>query len=162
MTIDYNVSIPASDFFSLVAEPSIEEFFQDSKNIRKIVMAIWAVSALIEHICWENFPDYMHTDGDKFLRNLASKQPAYAVIREASNCLKHAVRNRGTPKAAGSASVNVRPRGWGEAEFGVDEWGGTTIALVDFIDGRSVSIKHALHTLEPWIQAQLKKPNSNS
>jgi hypothetical protein len=157
MTTDTNVSIPASDFFSLVAEPSIEDFLQDSKNIRKAVIAIWAAAALVEHICWENFPDSMHTDGDKFLRSLAVEQPAYAVIQEASNCLKHAVRNRGTPKAAGSASVNIRPRGWGEAEFGVDEWGGTPIALVDFIDGRSASIKHAVQTLEPWIHAQLIK-----
>jgi hypothetical protein len=152
-----NVSIPASDFFIIVAEPSIKEFLQDSQNIRKAVIAVWAVSALVEHVCWENFPDFMRTDGDKFLRNLALEQPAYAVIQEASNCLKHAVRNRGTPKAAGSASVNIRPRGWDEAEFGVDEWGGTPIALVDFVDGRSASIKHAVQTLEPWIQAQLKK-----
>lgn len=157
MIVNTNVSIPASDFFIIVAEPSIKEFFQDSQNIKKAVIAVWAVSALVEHVCWENFPDSMRTDGNKFLRNLALEQPAYAVIQEASNCLKHAVRNRGTPKAAGSASVNIRPRGWGEAEFGVDEWGGTPIALVDFIDGRSASIKHALQTLEPWIQAQLKK-----
>jgi hypothetical protein len=152
-----NVSIPASDFFILVAEPSITEFLLDSQNIRKTVIMIWSIAALVEHICWENFSDSMHTDGDKFLRNLALEQPAYAVIQEASNCLKHAVRNRGRPKAAGSASVSTRPRGWGEAEFGVDEWGGTPIALVDFIDGQSASIKHAVHTLEPWIRAQLKK-----
>lgn len=157
MVASTNASIPASDFFIIVAEPSIKEFLQDSQNIRKAVIAVWAVSALVEHVCWENFPDSMRTDGDKFLRNLALEQPAYAVIQEASNCLKHAVRNRGTPKAAGSASVNIRPRGWGEAEFNVDEWDGTPIALVDFIDGRSASIKHALQTLEPWIQAQLEK-----
>lgn len=155
MSIDPNVAIPSADFFKLIAEPSICDFYASSQDFRKTVVAVWAVSALVEHICWENFPDDMQKDETVFLKKLASQEHAYAVILEASNCLKHAVRNRGKFKAAGSASVKVRERGWGDAEFGVDEWGGTPIALVDFIDGRSVSIKHAMQALEPWIQAQL-------
>jgi hypothetical protein len=157
MSTESNIAIPANDFFSLIAQPSVNEFIADSQNFRKTVIAIWAISALIEHICWENFEEEMQKDCDKFLRSLASQQPAYAVIQEASNCLKHAVRSRGKPKAAGSASVKIRGRGWGEAEFGVDEYGGAPIALVDYIDGQSVSIKHAIQMIEAWIQTQLEK-----
>lgn len=156
MSTEPNIAIPARDFLNLIAQPSVIEFTADSQNFRKTVIAVWAISALVEHICWENFEEEMRKDCRKFLKGFASQQPAYAVIQEASNCLKHAVRT-GKRKASGSASVKIRGRGWGEAEFGTDEYGGTPIALVDYIEGQAVSIKHAIQTIEPWIQTQLEK-----
>jgi hypothetical protein len=151
-----NVAIPAADFWKLITKPCISDFLADAQDFRKTVLAVWALSALVEHICWENFTDQMSLDDSKFLRNLQEQVPAYAVIQEASNCLKHAVRKRGKPKAAGSASINIRARGWGEAEYGIDEWGGTPAPLVDYINGNSASINHAIQTIEDWIQEQLK------
>jgi hypothetical protein len=151
-----NTAIPARDFRRLICDPSIADFQKEPRDFRKAVIAVWATAALIEHICWENYPTEMNPDGKKFLTGLAVEISAYSVIRDASNCLKHAIRRGKSKTVAGSASVQVRERGWGEAEFGVDQFGGTPIALIKYIDGNSASIGHALIEMQKWIDDQLR------
>lgn len=156
MSAQPNTAIPAKDFWILIAKPCVSDFMADPQDFRKTVLAVWSISALVEHICWQHFSEEISRNDTKFLERLQEQVPGYAVIQEASNCLKHAVRSRGKPKAAGSASVNIRGRGWGEAEFGVDAYGGTPIALVDYVDGQSVSIKNSIQLIQPWIQTWLQ------
>ena len=152
-----DISIPAQDFWQLITRPSVEEFYQDSTDFRKIVVAVWSLDALVSHICWESFTKQMNENEGELLLKLATDLPAFGVIREASNCLKHAVRRGKSSKTKGSAAVTVRARGFGEAEWGVDQYGGVSIALVDYISGNSSSIKHAVKNLETWITEQFAK-----
>jgi len=152
-----DTAIPAQDFWQLIAQPSINDFYQAPTDFRKTVVAVWSLDALISHICWEVSTEQMKKDESGHLQKLANELPAFGVIREASNCLKHAVRQGKSSKTKGSAAVGIRVRGFGEAEWGVDEYGGVPIALVDYISGNSLSIKHAMSTLEQWIQEQLSK-----
>ena len=150
-------AIPAQDFWRLIAKPSVDDFYQAPTDFRKTVVAIWSLDALVSHICWDLSTEEMIKDETGFLQRLADELPAFGVIREASNCLKHAVRRRTSSKTAGSAAVAVRARGFGEAEWGVDEYGGAPIALVDYVDGKSRSIRYAALDLERWIEEQLRK-----
>jgi hypothetical protein len=152
-----NTAIPAQDFWQLIAKPSVNDFYDAPTDFRRTVIAVWALDALISHICWETSTEQMKTNEVGFLQKLASDLPAFGVIKEASNCLKHAVRQGKSSKTTGSAAVSIRGRGFGEAEWGVDEYGGNPMALVDYINGESASIKYSIAKLEPWIEEQLKK-----
>jgi hypothetical protein len=154
---DQDTAIPAQDFWQLIAQPCVEDFYQAPTDFRRIVVAVWSLDALVSHILWESSPEKMIQDENECFRELTVALPAFGVIREASNCLKHAVRRGKASKTTGSASIAVRARGFGEAEWGVDEYGGTPIALVDYINGNSSSIKYAVSSLEHWIKEQLVK-----
>jgi hypothetical protein len=76
MSTESNIAIPANDFFSLIAQPSVNEFIADSQNFRKTVIAIWAISALIEH--------------NRYLKNMedTAYKAAFRKMTEESNRLK--------------------------------------------------------------------------
>jgi hypothetical protein len=151
-----NVSLPAIEFWNLIAKPSIYEFYEDSSNFRKLVIAIWSIDALVEHICWENHDEKMMANERDFLGALLNGNKNYRIIHEASNSLKHAVRNGKGARTKGSMSVEVRSRGWGEAEYATDEWSGPAMGLVKFLDGNSFSLKFAMQNFEQgWIATEL-------
>ena len=152
-----NVAIAAVDFWEMIAKPSVIDFYDSPNDFRKLVISVWSMDALVEHVCWEYFSDQMEADHKGFLKKLADECVSYGNIHEAANSLKHAVRSGKSARTAGSKSVDVRIRGWGVAEYGVDEWGGTSIALVDFLDRRSASIKYSMKTLEVWVAEQFSK-----
>jgi hypothetical protein len=153
-------SIPSEDFWQLISKPSLTDFYQAPTDIRKVAVAIWAIDAQISHIFWESDPEQMINKEKLILNKFAEKIPAFEIIREASNCLKHAVRRGTEPKTIGSSAVNIRPKGFGEAEFGCDEFGGTPIALVDYINGNSASIKTAVLSLDEWITEYFQKQST--
>lgn len=150
-----DASIPAIDFWRIITYPTIQEFYDSPNDFRKLALSIWAMDALIEHICWENYFDLMSLNERKFLADLVKNNTSYRVLHEASNALKHAVRSGKHALTSGSNSVTIRSRGWGEAEFGVDEWGSTPLALVSLLNGNSASIKFAIQKLEAWVISQL-------
>ena len=151
-----SVSIAALDFWELIAKPSLQDFYIEPNSYRKMVVAIWAIDALVEHICWENYSDQMNSGKKDFLEKLSNENLNYRIVHEASNSLKHAVRIGKNSLTNGSRAVGIRSRGWGEAEYGVDEWGGAPMGLVTFLDGKSSSLKFALRNLEEhWIEKEL-------
>lgn len=152
-----DTAIPAQDFWQLITQPSINDFYKAPTDFRKTVVAVWSLDALISHICWEFSTEQMTKNESGHLQKLADELPAFGVIREASNCLKHAVRQGKSSKTTGSAAISVRQRGFGEAEWGVDEYGGVPIALVDYINGKSAGIKHAVLGLEQWVKERLEE-----
>ena len=80
----------------------------------------------------------------------------YKIVHDASNSLKHSVRTGKNSLSMGSKAVEIRSRGWGEAEYGVDEWGGVPMGLITFLDGKSSSLKFAMENLEKqWIVSEL-------
>lgn len=153
-------SIPSEEFWLLITKPSLTDFYQAPTDIRKVVVVIWAIDAQISHIFWESDPEQMIKNEYLMLSEFTNNFPAFEVIREASNCLKHAVRRGTEAKTIGSSSVTVRPRGFGEAEFGCDEFGGSPLALVDYINGNSSSIKTAVTSLDEWITDYFQKQPS--
>jgi len=151
-----NVSITSLDFWEIIAKPSLQDFYSDCTSYRRMVVAIWAIDALIEHICWENYSDQMNADDRAFLEKLANDNINYKTVHEASNSLKHSVRTGKKSLTKGSNAIEIRPRGWGEAEYGVDEWGGAPMGLITFLDGKSSSLRFALENLEKhWIASEL-------
>ena len=62
-----SVSIAALDFWELIAKPSLQDFYIEPNSYRKMVVAIWAIDALVEHICWENYSDQMKSGKKDFL-----------------------------------------------------------------------------------------------
>jgi hypothetical protein len=151
-----NVSIASIDFWEIITKPSLQDFYTEPRNYRKMVVAIWATDALIEHICWEKYSDQMKADDRAFLEKLANDNINYKTVHEASNSLKHSVRTGKKSLTKGSNAIEIRPRGWGEAEYGVDEWNGPPMGLITFLDGRSSSLKFAMENLEKqWIAREL-------
>ena len=151
-----NVSITSLDFWEIITKPSLQDFYSDSTNYRRMVVAIWAIDALIEHICWEKYSDQMKADSRVFLEKLANENSNYKFVHEASNSLKHSVRTGKKSLTKGSNAVEIRSRGWGEAEYGVDEWNGPSMGLITFLDGKSSSLKFAMENLEKqWIASEL-------
>jgi len=151
-----NVSIDSLDFWKIITKPSLQDFYAEPTSYRKMVVAIWAIDALVEHICWENYSDQMKAGDKLFLAKLASENADYRVIHDASNSLKHAVRTGNKSLTTGSKAVEIRTRGWGEAEYGVDEWGGAPMGLITFLNGKSSSLKFAMKNLEKqWIASEL-------
>jgi len=69
--------------------------------------------------------------------------------------LKHAKRKKRTAATRGSASISLDTLGWGQAEYGVDGWGGSPVALVHYVDGRKMMLKAAISELLIWIQKEL-------
>ena len=151
-----NVSITSMDFWEIITKPSLQDFYTEPKNYRKMVVAIWAIDAQIEHICWEKYSDQMKANGKVFLEKLANDNINYKIVHDASNSLKHSVRTGKNSLSMGSKAVEIRSRGWGEAEYGVDEWGGAPMGLITFLDGKSSSLKFAMENLEmQWIVSEL-------
>ena len=82
-----NVSIASIDFWEIITKPSLQDFYTEPQNYRKMVVAIWATDALIEHICWEKYSDQMKADDRAFLEKLANDNINYKTVHEASNSL---------------------------------------------------------------------------
>jgi len=151
-----NVSITSLDFWEKITKPSLQDFYTEPRSYRKMVVAIWAIDAQIEHICWENYSDQMKANDRVFLEKLANENIHYKIIHDASNSLKHSVRTGKKSLSLGSKAVEIRSRGWGEAEYGVDEWNGPPMGLITFLDGKSSSLKFAMENLEKqWIASEL-------
>jgi len=156
-----SVSIASIDFWEIITKPSLQDFYTEPQNYRKMVVAIWATDALIEHICWEKYSDQMNADDRAFLEKLANDNINYKTVHDASNSLKHSVRTGKKSLSMGSKAVEIRSRGWGEAEYGIDEWGGAPMGLVTFLDGKSSSIRFAMESLEnQWIARELSIPSN--
>jgi hypothetical protein len=56
----------------------------------------------------------------------------------------------------GSSSIEIRERGWGEAEWGVDEFDGPPVPLITFASGKTSSLKHSIKEVSSWVEAHLK------
>jgi hypothetical protein len=151
-----NVSIISKDFWKIITKPSLQDFYAEPNSYRKMVVAIWAIDALVEHICWENYSDQMKAGDKVFLGKLAHENVNYKIVHDASNSLKHAVRIDKKHLTKGSNAIEIRSKGWGEAEYGVDEWNGAPVGLATFLDGKSSSLKFAIENLEKqWIASEL-------
>jgi hypothetical protein len=155
MTRESSVFIPAIDFFKEIAEPCAQEFLTDPNSLRKLVVAVWALASQVEHVCWENRANEMERSQTECLASLANEVPSYSIIKEAAESLKHAKRTKRTAATRGSASISFDTRGWGQAEYSVDEWGGSPVAFVHYVDGRKMRLKASISELLIWIQKEL-------
>ena len=147
-------NLSSKQFWDLIAKPTIEEFHQTPDSFQRTALAVWALDAMVSHLCWDSEHNSGIPNEASFKDKLVTELPSYNSIREASNSFKHAIRN---PKAQteGSNSIEIRQRGWGEAEWGVDEFDGPPIPLITFITGHSSSLKHSIKEVTNWIEAKL-------
>ena len=124
------LSIPSTKFWELIAEPCIKDFSGDPNSIKSLIVAIWAIDAMVSHLYWGSKPENEKADEYSYFNQVIEQVPSFESIREASNCLKHAKRTDKKSLTAGSADVQIRKKGWGEAEFGADGYGGGETPLL--------------------------------
>ncbi|QWD84752.1 hypothetical protein AOC19_06180 [Polynucleobacter asymbioticus] len=147
-------NIPCEDFWNLVVKPTIDEFLENPNSFQRTVLAVWSLDSMVSHMSYENKYNPNSLNEVDFKNKLAVEVKTFNSIREASNSLKHAVRNSNS-QTEGSNSIEIRERGWGEAEWGVDEFGGTPIPLVNFKTGSSSSLKYSIDDFSSWIQIKI-------
>lgn len=150
MPYSASMAISAKDFLEKVTKPCLEDVSCAPGEFHKMVAAIWAIDAFIEHYCWEKYPDEMEKNGQQYLKKFREKLSAFTVIHEASNSLKHAIRKGKSCSTKGSASIkNVSGKEWGGAEWDNTEWSGT---FIDYISEKSQSIESAIEEINKWVE----------
>ncbi len=147
-------NISCEQFWNSVVKPTTDEFLDNPTSFQRTVLAIWSLDSMVSHLCCETKYNPDHLDEMAFKNKLATELNTYNSIREASNSLKHAIRKSNT-QTEGSNSVEIRGRGWGEAEWGVDEFDGVPIPLVNFKSGSSSSLKYSISDFSNWIETQI-------
>lgn len=147
-------NIPSEDFWNLVVKPTIDEFFENPHSFQRTVLAVWSLDSMVSHLSCESKYNPDNLDEVAFKNKLATELKAFNSIREASNSLKHAIRNSNS-QTEGSNSIEIRERGWGEAEWGVDEFGGAPTPLVNFRTGGSSSLKYSISDLSKWVEIKI-------
>ena len=145
----------AIDFWNNVGVPCVYDFNQNPHTLKNIAIAVWAIDATLSHLYWEQNPDGTERDESLYKAKIMEDLPDLKFVLEASNCLKHAVRGRKTTLAAGSESITNRRRGWGEAKCGEDEFDGGPISLLEYRDGGSASLRHAIQEVVKCIKLNL-------
>lgn len=147
----------AIDFWNEVGIPCVSDFNENPHTLKNIAIAIWAIDATFSHLYWENNPEGNAKGESSFKAKVIESLPDFKYVLEASNSLKHAMRSGGATLSAGSDSIQNRERGWGEAQFGVDEFDGGPIPLLEFRDGKSASLKYSIQKTVEWLEDKLSR-----
>ena len=148
-------NLSGKKFWELIGKPTVEDFLSNPESFQHTALAVWALDATISHLCWDNEPNSENPNEVVYKDSLILELPSYNSIREASNSLKHAVRKPNS-QTKGSNSIEIRERGWGEAEWGVDEFDGPPIPLITFASGNTSSLKYSIKEVSNWIENHLK------
>src|SRR5580692_4893008 len=105
----------ARDFFTWTVKPTVDEFLNDTYDIRRGRLAAIVLFHMADYWCW-----HLHNTDQKLwdtYKDLNTKCPDFAVIRDIANASKHYQLTRGTRQLTSSEQI-TRPPGLFQAPFG--------------------------------------------
>jgi hypothetical protein len=75
------------------------------------------------------------TDLPGFRRTLSAQFPEFALVRDVADAHKHFILSRADRKLTDASQATAGSMGWGEAQFGVGQWGSPAEIVVTYDDG---------------------------
>jgi hypothetical protein len=109
----------AIDFFTSTVQPTVDEFLNDTKDIRRGRLAAIVLYHMADHWWRENKTRYQTLDSLRIA--LIAKCPDFQVIRDVGDASKHAelIVPTKIPRTLSSSEQVTRPKGLFQAPFGI-------------------------------------------
>lgn len=131
----------ARDFFDIFVLPAVEDWRADTSSIRKAMDVACHINALADHYWHEHssvdpgrIDDQVDSPG-QFRRHLCDQHVELASIRDIADAHKHCELDRANRRLTSNTQAHIRSMGWGEAEYGIAEFGEAHAMVVSFDDG---------------------------
>jgi hypothetical protein len=152
------------EFLSEVVRPNVSTFHDDFASFRHAFNAVAAVDALAAHLfmwCKANAPAEVAGSGDDtvYRGTLASRCPAFRLLRDISKAQKHVHLTRGSPQVTRENQVNVRPIGAGKGGIGCGRAGGPPQVVVDINGGVFDYVEDVVDEALAFIEGEMRRLN---
>ena len=115
------------------------------------------MNALADHHWHEHSvitPDKIHGQIDnpgQFRRYLCDQHDELAILRDIADAHKHCELDRANRRLTSCSQTLVRAMGWGEAEYGIAEFGEDNAMIVSLDDGTAVNFARIVwDAMETW------------
>ena len=116
-------------FFDTFVQPAVDDWRADTASLRKAMDVACHLNAMIDHFWHEhkdinpaNVFDQIESVG-QFRHHICREHRQLGFIRDIANAHKHCELDRDGRSLTNSSQTDVRAMGWGEAEYGIAEFG---------------------------------------
>ena len=106
----------AVDFFISTVKPTVDEFLNDTYDIRRGRLAAIVLNHMADYWCWHLYNDGSRAHLKKVRCDLIRERPEFSVIHDMADASKHHQLNR-RAQLTSSAQI-TRPPGLFQAPFG--------------------------------------------
>ena len=146
----------AQEFFDTHVTPAVNDWRDSPNDIRKAMHAAVELNQMADYF-WHEFsssdPSRVtgSTSAGEFRKELGHRVPDFAVLRDVAEAHKHMKISRAGRYVTSAGQTVTIKLGWGEAEFGEDEWGGSKSIVVTLDDGTRKRLKYLIEgTVKMW------------
>jgi hypothetical protein len=142
-------------FFVEHVEPNLRDWEASPLEPQRAMNIAVALNQLADHYwhCFCGNPKNVLGAGDltAFRRALSVSYPSFSLIRDVADAHKHFRLSRSDRNISEASQATVGSMGWGEAEFGVGEWGSPPEVVVTYDDGTKHHFRAAVWDIvEMW------------
>ncbi len=150
------------EFLVEVVTPNVAAFHDDFASLRHAVNAVAAVDALAAHLfewCKVNAPTEVcgSVDDSTYREALATRSPAFSLLRDMAKAQKHVRLTRGNPQVTQEHQVSIRPIGFGEGGSGCGRYGGPTQVVVDINGGDFQYVEEVVDEALAFLQGEMQR-----
>jgi hypothetical protein len=150
----------AHDFFDTHVLPTVNEWRNAPLDLRLAMQAAAALNQMADHY-WYGYSSenraqvFNQTAVGDFRRELAARSPNFGLIRDVAEAHKHVKLNRKDRLLTSAGQTTVDKLGYGEAEYGVAEWGGSSEVVIELDGGKRRHFSAALEDVVKMWESML-------